>query len=107
MTYNEFWNESLDRLFYYWQKNQFEIERRNQELWLQGIYVQEAVAAVQDTKHKVKYPDKPHRITALTEAEKEKEKKRKIDNLRDFLNSHKQNWDRTCKGADLIDGREH
>lgn len=106
MTYNEFWNESLDRLFYYWQKNQFEIERRNQELWLQGIYVQEAVAAVQDTKHKVKYPDKPHRITALTEAEKEEEKKRKIDNLRDFLNSHKQNWDRT-KGADLIDGREH
>ena len=39
MSWDEFWYESLDRLGVYWQKYQFEIEARNQETWLQGIYI--------------------------------------------------------------------
>lgn len=93
MTYDEFWHGSLDRLHDYWQANQFSIERRNQELWMQGVYFQEAIAAALDAKGKSKYPDKPHRITEMTDAEREIDNQRKLDRLREILRAHKQNWD--------------
>ena len=67
MTWDEFWNESIDRLQAYWQSNQFSIERRNQELWLQGLYIRSAVASCLDKKFK--YPEKPQRVTEMTDAE--------------------------------------
>lgn len=105
MRWEEFWFESLDRLHDYWQRYQFDIERRNQELWLQGLYIQGAVAAVLDTKHRVKYPEKPYRLTEMTDAEREAENKKKIERLRDILNSHKQAFDkrRKDKGVGLSD----
>ena len=105
MTYEEFWFESIDRFYDYWQRYQFDIERRNQELWLQGLYIQGAVAAVLDTKHKVKYPEKPYRITEMTEVEKEIENKRKVERLREHLNEMKRRWDTSHKkGESVIDG---
>ena len=85
MTWDEFWNESIERLPVYWQMYQFNRERRNEELWMQGIYIQAAVATVLDHKHRVKYPEKPHRLTAMTEAEKEAENKKKVDRFREQL----------------------
>lgn len=104
MTWSEFWYGSLDRLHDYWQANQYSIERRNQELWLQGIYIHAAIASCFDSKKKAKYPDKPYRITEMTDAEREVENQRKIERLREILNSHKQSWDMTHKGADSVDG---
>ena len=78
MSYDEFWYSSTDR--FYWQKHQFDIERRNQELWLQGLYVA-AVANCLDS-NKMKYPDKPQRITELTELEQKIENERKIEQLK-------------------------
>lgn len=104
MTWHDFWFESIDRFHDYWQRYQFDIERRNQELWLQGLYIQEAIAAVMDSKHRVKYPEKPHRITELTEAEREAENKRKIDNLREQLMEIKRRSDARNKGVNGIDG---
>lgn len=103
MTWQEFWHESIDRFAVYWQKHQFEIESRNQELWLQGVYIQEAVASVFDTKHRIKYPDKPHRITEKTREETEAENKRKVDELREMLMTHKRRWDAKHKGAETVD----
>ena len=104
MSWSEFWFESLDRLHDYWQANQYSIERRNQELWLQGVYIQAAVASCLDSKKRAKYPEKPFRITEMTDAEREAENKRKVDRLREILNSHKQNWDmRHNEGVGLND----
>lgn len=105
MSWGEFWYESLDRLHDYWQANQYSIERRNQELWVQGMYIMEAVAVVFDPKHKAKYPDKPYRITEMTDAEREAENKRKVERLREILNIHKQEFDKRNKdkGVGLID----
>lgn len=83
MSYDEFWNSSLDRLAAYWQAYQYGIERRNQELWLQGLYIRDAIASCLDKK--VKYPEKPHRITPLTEDEKAAENKRRVEKLREQL----------------------
>jgi hypothetical protein len=104
MTWNEYWFDSLDRLAAFWQKHQFDVEARNQELWMQGIYIQEAVAVVMDTKHRVKYPDRPHRITELTEEERELENKQKIERLREILDAHKKHWDmRKNKGVGSVE----
>ena len=93
MTWSEFWFEDLDRLRFYANKHKLDIERRNQELWLQGIYIQEAVAAVFDSKHIAKYPEKPHRITPMTPEEQEAENKRKVEQFRAYFEEHKRRWD--------------
>lgn len=98
MTWDEFWYESIDRLQAYWQANQFSIERRNQELWLQGLYIRSAVASCLDKKFK--YPEKPQRVTEMTDAEADAESKRKLDRMRDVLNEHKRRWDARNKGVE-------
>ena len=100
MTYEEFWHGSIDRFESYWQSNQYDIERRNQELWIQGMYIQEAIAAVLDSKHRAKYPSKPYRLTEMTELEKEAENKRKVEQFREALNARKNRWFAKNKGAD-------
>lgn len=97
MTWQEFWYESLDRLAAYWQAHQFAIESRNQELWLQGLYIRDAIACCFNKKEK--YPEKPHRITEMTEAEKEEENRRKVEQIREQLLQIKRRHDnRVAKG---------
>lgn len=105
MTWHDYWFESIERFHDYWQAYQFGIERRNQELWMQGLYIQAAVAAVMDTKHRAKYPEKPYRITEMTEAEKELENKRKVEQMREMLMQYKRRWDaRDKRGENVNDG---
>lgn len=104
MTWNEFWFESIDRFHDYWQRYQFDIERRNQELWLQGLYIRKAIDSAFDMKHIAKYPDKPLRITELTEEEKELEAKQMVEQLREQLNEIKRRSDARNKGVNGIDG---
>ena len=99
MSFDEFWYSSIERLWFYWQQHQFDIERKNQEIWLQGLYIRIAVASCMDGK-KAKYPDKPQRITELTELEQEIENKRRIEELRNVLIEHKSRWDEKHKGVD-------
>ena len=101
MSYEEFWYSSIDRFAFYWQKHQFDIERRNQELWLQGLYIRMAVANCLDG-NKAKYPDKPQRITELTEYEQELENKRKVEQLRNVLIDRKARWDEKHKGVEAV-----
>ena len=100
MTWDEFWFESIERLPQFWQKHQFDVEARNQELWLQGIYIKEAVDCAMDTKHRAKYPEKPHRITEMTEAEKEAENNRRVEEMRNQLMEIKRRSDARHKGSD-------
>lgn len=99
MTWDEFWYESIDRLQAYWQANQYSIERRNQELWLQGLYIRAAVASCLDKKSK--YPENPPRITAMTEEEQKAENQRKIANMKAFLDERKRRWDAKHKGVEV------
>lgn len=97
MSRDEFWHGSLDALYDYWQEHQYEVEQRNQELWLQAAYIREAIASCFDKK--AKFPDKPYRITAMSEMEKEAENKRKVEDMRERLNEIKRRWDSKHKGA--------
>lgn len=103
MTWDEFWHESLDRLQAYWQANQFNLERRNQELWLQGLYIRSAVASCLDKKFK--YPEAPQRITERTEDEQAAEDRRKIEQMRAVLAERKRRWDAKNKGVEAANDR--
>jgi hypothetical protein len=86
MTWDEFWNESIDRLQAYWQSNQFSIERRNQELWLQGMYIYEAIADLSPVLHAFAkkgtkpqpYTDTPYPITKKQRERIKAEKERQM-----------------------------
>lgn len=99
MTWEEFWFESIDRFSVFWQKHQYEIEKRNQELWMQGLYIREAIDSAFDTKHRCKYPEKPHRITEMSDVEKEMEAKRKVEQMREQLMEIKRRSDARHKGG--------
>lgn len=43
MTYDEFWNGDVSMVKAYRKANELRDKRRNQELWLQGMYVYEAL----------------------------------------------------------------
>ena len=91
MSWEDFWTTSLDRLHAYWQAYQYTREARNQELWLQGVYIRSAIASCFDNKNK--YPDRPIRITEMTEAEKAEDKKRRVELIRQQLDEIKRRSD--------------
>lgn len=82
MTYEQFWNDDVDLVKYYRKAEEIRNERRNQELWLQGMYVYEAICDVSPILHAfAKKGTKPHpysdRPYSLTEQQREKEKEDK------------------------------
>ena len=84
MTYDQFWNDDPMLAKYYREAEEIRNERKNQELWLQGMYIYEALCDVapimngfakRGTKAK-EYSNRPYPITEkqrLRDAE-EKEK---------------------------------
>lgn len=80
MTYDQFWNDDPSLVIYYRKANELATERKNQELWLQGLYVYEALCDVSPILHSMAkkgtkarpYPEQPYSITA-TQRKREKE----------------------------------
>ena len=91
MSYDQFWNDDPTLAIAYRRAAEIKAERKNQELWLQGLYIHNAFAVVMSnfgrglsgkkTNKTEQYIEKPIRITPLTDAErkqKEKEDRRKV-----------------------------
>ena len=80
MSPEQYWDDDPSLVKYYRKADELQRNRRNQELWLQGMYIYEALCDVapvlqafakKGTKP-VPYPDHPY---ALTVHEREEEKK--------------------------------
>ena len=88
VSYDEFWNGDYTHLKYHEERYKLEVERKNQELWLQGLYFYDALgtslanAFAKKGSTPKKYPEKPYRITEKTEEEKQDEKKKMVDDFR-------------------------
>jgi len=70
MTAGEYWNGDPALAIAYRKKHQYEMEERNHELWLQGLYLYEAMLCVSPVFHDfaknpkpLPYRDKPFPIT--------------------------------------------
>lgn len=51
MTYEQYWNEDCLLTRYYRKAHQMKQQRRNQELWLQGAYIYEALTDIAPVLH--------------------------------------------------------
>lgn len=86
MTYEQFWDGDPHLAKYYRQADELKTERKNQELWLQGLYMYEALCDVAPilqamAKKGTKahpYPDKPYAITEKQQKREIEEKERKV-----------------------------
>ena len=86
MTPEQYWDGDPILPKYYRQADELKRERRNQELWLQGMYIYEALCDVSPIFHAFAkkgtkpnpYPDHPYSLTA-----KEMEDEKKLREERD------------------------
>ena len=86
MTYEQFWDGDPILCKYYREAEEIRNEKKNQELWLQGMYVYEAIADLSPILHAFAkkgtkaqpYPDTPYPITKKQRERIEKEKEQKM-----------------------------
>lgn len=88
MTADEYWHGPPELCIAYRRAHNRKKEMINQQLWMQGLYIYKAVAAVMSgmfSKNSEGYLSEPIRITPLTEQEKrakaEEERKRLVEAL--------------------------
>lgn len=91
MTYDEFWNKDPYRVKYYREAALLKLERTDEECWMQGVYVYDALCRVSPILHAfsksgtkpLPYAEKPYVVNTditKTKEEKKKDKKREKEN---------------------------
>ena len=87
MSYYDFWDGDPEIVKYYHEKYKIERDRKNKELWLQGLYIYEAILDSAPTlnplskdKKAIPYRNAPIPLTDQEREEREEEeKKRKME----------------------------
>ena len=86
MTSEQYWDGDCALVKYYRKADELRNEKRNQELWLQGMYIYEAICDVSPILHAFAkkgakphpYPSKPYAISEKQIKQEREEKERKI-----------------------------
>lgn len=86
MTFEQYWDGDCTLVKYYRKADELRNEKRNQELWLQGMYIYDALCDVSPVLHAFAkkgtkpspYPSKPYPLTQKQSEKDEEEKQRKI-----------------------------
>ena len=86
MTYEQFWEGDPQLTKYYRRADEIQVDRRNQELWLQGMYIYEALCDVAPLLHAMAkkgvkahpYPEQPYPISERQQRKKQEEQERNI-----------------------------
>jgi hypothetical protein len=86
MTPEQYWDGDCTLVKYYRKAEELRNEKRNQELWLQGMYIYEAICDVAPILHAfakkgtkpTPYSSKPYALTAKQVKRDEEEKQRKL-----------------------------
>ncbi len=92
MTYDQFWFGDPWMARTYAQYHLLKRRQKNEELWLEGIYMVDAFQTVLGNafgKKRLKYMEKPLDIFEKTEAEKQLEIRQERQKLINFLNGLK------------------
>lgn len=86
---SEFWDGDYTMLKYYVERHKIAVEQQNEQLWLQGAYFYEAISVALsqafDKHSTAKYPEKPYRLTPMSEDEQKIENQKKVDEFRSKL----------------------
>ena len=93
----EFWKLNFKKLHPYIVADNIKRERENYMLWLQGLYIYDAVGAVvgaalsKPGHKKPEYLKEPIRITPLTEMEKRQKQQDEINKFLKYLDQFERN----------------
>lgn len=86
MSYSEYWEGDPNLAIAYRKAHEINLRRKNEELWLQGVYMRYAMSSVMDGK-KCPYPTEPLAITPQEIREKkEREAKARFDKMKAMMN---------------------
>ncbi len=104
MTYDEFWNDDFFKCKYYREYHKLKVKQKDEEMWIQGMYIYEALCDVSPILHAfskkgtkpLPYAEKPYMSTAPS-LKSEEEKKQEIENARLIAQVHFENWARAVK----------
>ena len=97
MSYDEFWYGDPFRAVAYRRTHRLRIEQANQQLWMQGLYVHNAVAVAINnafSKQKQKYIAEPIKLFEPTEEEKQAKIEETRRKLVEKLNAFKDAFDK-------------
>lgn len=94
MTYDQFWNDRPELVKLYRKANELSNKRKNQEMWLDGIYMRYALASTvgnmftKKSSDRVDYPNEPIPLTkAEYELKQEREQRAKFERMKEFMKS--------------------
>lgn len=104
MTYDEFWHSDAYRAAFYREAHKLKIRQKDEELWIQGMYIYEAFCDVSPILHAfskkgtkpLPYAEKPYMSSAPSLKTKEENDKEK-ENARLVAQVHFDNWARAVK----------
>ena len=106
MTYEQFWDGDVWLAKAYRQADAIRRRRKNEELWLEGVYMAEALSATvgnmfsKGNKHQ--YPSEPIPITVEEqEARREREEKAKMERMKAAFTARALNINATIGGSGL------
>ena len=107
MTPEQYWDGDPTLVKYYRKAAEIKKESRNEELWLQGMYIYEALCNVSPVLHAYAkkgtkphpYSEKPYAITATQRKQDEEERVRKIvEKGKRFMNAVMQSTNKRFGG---------
>ena len=104
MSYDEFWYGDLYLTKFYRESHSIQVKQKDEELWMQGMYIYEALCKVSPILHAfskkgtkpLPFSEKPYLSNSLaikTQEEKEQEEK----NAQLIARLHFENWAREMK----------
>jgi hypothetical protein len=86
MSYEQFWLDAPELVIAYRRADEIRKRRVNEELWLSGLYMADAIMATIGnafSKSKFEYPSEPKPITrAEVEARREREQRLKMERIK-------------------------
>lgn len=104
MSYDEFWYGDMYRAKYYREYHKIKVKQKDEELWLQGMYVYEALCKVSPILHAfskkgtqpLPYSSKPY-MSNIESNKDEIDKEQEEKNAQLIARLHFENWARAMK----------
>lgn len=104
MSYDEFWYGSPYRTKFYLDSHKLKVKQKDEEMWIQGMYIYEALCKVSPILHAfskkgtkpLPYSEKPY-MSSLSTTEVKKDKEQEIKNAQMIARIHFENWARATK----------
>ena len=101
MTYDEYWYGSPYRAKFYREAYEIQIKRKDEEFWMQGMYIYDALCRVSPILHAfsksgtkpLPYPEKPYTSTIESNMSEE-DREQKIKNEQLIARLHFERWAR-------------